>query len=87
MSEDKQEFTFSYTRKNLETVHYKILYDQVPQKIILMEKSINANLQFRVDDKSSKKESRPEKEKVDIISSELSGMLDDIMKNVEKKTN
>lgn len=85
MSDDKQEFTFSYTRKNSDNVHYKILYDHLPQKILMIEKSINANLLIRVEDNI--KDSKPEKEKIEIISTELSGMLDDIMKNVEKKTN
>jgi hypothetical protein len=96
MSPDKKEFTFSYTRKNLDKVHYRILYDHEHQNILLMEKTINDKIQIREEENrnscnnncnSNKQESKSEKEKPDTISLELSGMLDDITKNVEKKTN
>jgi hypothetical protein len=96
MSPDKKEFTFSYTRKNSDKVHYRILYDHEHQKILLMEKTINeVKIQIREEENrnsfnnncNNKQDSKSEKEKPDTISLELSGMLDDITKNVEKKTN
>ncbi len=84
MSQDNQEFTFSYTRKNSENLQYKILYDHLIQKILIMEKTINSILLIREED--NKRDAKPEKEKLEIISIELSVMLTDILKNVEKRT-
>ena len=76
MSQDKKEFLFSYQRRSGDKVAYRVLYDHELQKIQLIEKTINGNLQLRLEE---------EVNKPDCISNELSAMFEDITRNVDKK--
>ena len=77
ISNDKKEFTFIYQRKNKENVFYKIIYNHDTKEIELLEKLLNNSLVLRI-------VGQAETDK-EMISDELKSLIDDIVKNVEKR--